>query len=79
MENVISDLHVIEEDIEKFVDNLKAKKTGSQALLECLENIKWIKETNSHPEGLAKPEEIRETLNSIINQIEETGGTYEKV
>jgi hypothetical protein len=39
----------------------------------------WIKETNSHPEGLIKPEEIRETLNSIINQIEEMGGIYEKI
>jgi hypothetical protein len=39
----------------------------------------WIKETNSHPEGLSKPEEIRETLNSIINEIEENGGTYEHI
>jgi hypothetical protein len=38
-----------------------------------------IKETNSHPEGLSKPEEIRETLNSIINQIEENNGSYEQV
>ena len=38
---------VIEEDIEKFVDNLKAKKTDNSELIECLENIKWIKETNS--------------------------------
>ena len=39
----------------------------------------WIKETNSHPEGLSKPEEIRETLNSIINEIEENGGSYEHI
>lgn len=39
----------------------------------------WIKETSDHPEGLAKPEQIRETLNSIINQIEEIGGTYEQI
>lgn len=38
-----------------------------------------IKETNSHPEGLSKPEEIRETLNSIINQIEENNGSYEQI
>jgi len=36
----------------------------------------WIKETNSHPEGLSKPEEIREMLNKIIHQIEEMGGSY---
>lgn len=39
----------------------------------------WIKETNSHPEGLSKPEEIRETLNNIINEIEENGGSYENI
>jgi len=34
----------------------------------------WIKETNSRPDGLASPEEIRKTLNGIINQIETDGG-----
>jgi len=38
---------VIEEDIEKFVDNLKAKKTDNPELIDCLENMRWIKETNS--------------------------------
>jgi hypothetical protein len=36
----------------------------------------WIKETNSHPEGLVKPDEVREMLNKIIHQIEAKDGSY---
>jgi len=35
----------------------------------------WIKETNSRPDGFVMPEEIRTTLNGIINQVESDGGS----
>lgn len=38
---------VIEEDLDKFVDKLKSQHIKNPELIKMLENIKWIKETNS--------------------------------
>jgi hypothetical protein len=63
----------------EFRENIDLFSIVQKFIVLLIISESWIKETNSHPEGLAKPEEIRETLNSIINQIEETGGSYEEV
>ncbi len=38
---------VIEEDLDNFIDKLKAQKIKNPQLIHTLENIRWIKETNS--------------------------------
>lgn len=39
--------NLIEEDLDKFSDNLKTQKIKNPDLIKVLENSKWIKETNS--------------------------------
>ncbi len=39
--------NVIENDLEEFIDKLKTQKQYDPKLVEILENVKWIKETNS--------------------------------
>ena len=39
--------NVVEEDLDQFAKNLKASGTPDEALLDAIEQVKWIKETNS--------------------------------
>jgi type III secretion protein C len=45
LENASGD--VVEENIDLFLDKVKANKSADRKLVEVLENIKWIQETNS--------------------------------
>ncbi len=45
LENTPGD--VIEEDLERFAKNMKASGMGNTKVIQVIENLKWIKETNS--------------------------------
>ncbi len=45
LENTPGD--TIEEDLERFAKNMKASGMGNTKVIQVIENIKWIKETNS--------------------------------
>ncbi len=78
-DSILIEINTLLPLFKEFRENVDLFSIVQKFIVLMIISESMIKETNSHPEGLSKPEEIRETLNSIINQIEENNGSYEQV